>query len=305
MRRVIVIAGPTASGKTATSMALATLIPCEVIIADARQIYTGMDIGTAKPTPEQRRIVAHHLVDIRHPSEAYNAAQYAADVHAVISKMPPEVIPVLVGGSGLYIKAALDGLSSPIGQIDVEIREQVQRDLDHYGRDTMYAELQRVDPIAANLYTDKNPRRITRALEVFRAHGRPLSSFWETSHSSAPYEVYYAGITADRAVLRQQIDARSEQMWNDGLLKETLTLLSDGVDVSCQSMQTVGYREAIAVITGVMTIEQAREQLKVSTWQYAKRQLTWFQRDSRYVWLSADPVANAESIFREFTQRGT
>ncbi len=303
MRRVLVIGGPTASGKTATSLALAKLTACEIISADARQIYRGMDIGTAKPTLDERTSARHHLFDIRQPGESYNAAQYALDVHSVIDEIPPTSLPVIVGGSGLYIKAALDGLSSPIGEVDGSIREELMVELEQRGRDALYDELQRVDPAAAELYADRNPRRITRALEVYRATGKPLSSFWKSQADTPAYDVLYVATNHERSLLRSRIDLRCGWMWQTGLLEETSTLLDDGLDPLCQALQTVGYREAIDVLQGASTVEQAKAQLKISTWHYAKRQLTWFMRDSRYRWLSSEPEMNASAILEMISTR--
>ncbi|MBU3678614.1 MAG: tRNA (adenosine(37)-N6)-dimethylallyltransferase MiaA [Candidatus Kapabacteria bacterium] len=303
MRRVVVIGGPTASGKTATSLALAEATACEIISADARQIYCGMDIGTAKPTLDERRRVPHHLLDIRQPGEAYNAAQYAQDVHSAIENIPRSSLPVIVGGSGLYIKAALDGLSSPIGEIDESIREALVVELEERGRDALYDELQRVDPVAAELYVDRNPRRITRALEVYRATGKPLSSFWNAAPTVSKYDVMYFATNHERSVLRSRIDLRCDWMWENGLLEETQRLLDADVDPECQALQTVGYREAISVLQGTSSLEHAQAQLKISTWHYAKRQLTWFMRDSRYQWLSNGPELNAAAILDMISER--
>lgn len=303
MRRVVVIGGPTASGKTATSLALAAMTSCEIISADARQIYRGMDIGTAKPTIEERARVPHHLVDIRQPGKTYNAAQYALDVHTVIENIPPTSLPVVVGGSGLYIKAAFDGLSSPIGEVDESIRVALMCELDERGRDALYEELQRVDPESAEIYVDRNPRRITRALEVFRATGKPLSAYWKSQTETPLYDVLYVATNHERSILRSRIDLRCDWMWGSGLLDETRRLLDAGVDPECQALQTVGYREAIDVLQGASTLDQAKAQLKISTWHYAKRQLTWFMRDSRYQWFCNEPEVNASAILEMISER--
>jgi tRNA dimethylallyltransferase len=303
VRRVIVIAGATASGKTAASLALARMINCEIISADARQVFVGMDVGTAKPTPEEQSAVPHHLIDIRRPDERYNAAEYACDVHAVIDSLPSNVIPVMVGGSGMYINAALDGLSSLPTEVDADIRADVARELAERGRDAMYEELQRVDPEAAALYVDKNPRRIARALEVFRATGQPLTSFWKQQSREQRYDVLAVAIAHEREGLRARINARAELMWQAGLVGETQELINGGLDPSAQSLQTVGYREALAFLSGQITSQGALHDLKISTWQYAKRQLTWFMRDSRYSWISGEPDVIAESILTLVNER--
>jgi tRNA dimethylallyltransferase len=298
-----VIAGATASGKTAASLALARMINCEIISSDARQVFVGMDIGTAKPTPEERSAVRHHLIDIRRPDENYNAAEYSGDVHTVINSLPLDVIPVMVGGSGMYINAALDGLSSLPAEVDDDIRADVARELAERGRDAMYQELQRIDPEAAALYADKNPRRITRALEVFRTTGRPLTSFWKQQSREQRYDVLAVAIAHEREGLRARINARAEQMWEAGLVGETQALIKAGLNPSAQSLQTVGYREALSFLSGQTTSQGALQDLKISTWQYAKRQLTWFMRDSRYSWISGEPHVIAESILTLVNER--
>ncbi len=303
MRRVIVIAGATASGKTAASLALAGMVSCEIISADARQVFVGMDIGTAKPTPGERALVRHHLIDIRQPDQSYNAAEYGNDVHAVIDAMPKDVIPVMVGGSGMYIAAALDGLTSLPAGVGADVRQQVAGELAERGREAMYQELQSVDPEAAALYSDMNPRRITRALEVFRATGKPLTSFWKQQSREPRYEVLHVALTHDRQALRARIDARAEQMWQLGLVDETRALLASGLDPSVQSLQTVGYRQALSFLNGQCTFQGALHDLKISTWQYAKRQLTWFMRDSRYTWICGEPTVIAESVLSLLNER--
>lgn len=296
MRRVIVIGGPTAAGKTDTSLELANLIRCEIICADARQLYRGLDIGTAKPPAEDRERVRHHLFDILDPMQQITAADYAEQVHHAIDQMAPDVVPVLVGGSGLYISAAIDGFSPAVTDVSSEIRRELQDELETRGRDALYQELERVDPVAAKLYSDRNPRRVLRALEVHRSTGRPISELWSVKPQSTRYDVLHVAIGCDRDELRQRIHRRSEEMWSRGLLGEVDHLLSSGVSRQAQSMQSVGYRDAADVLDGTTSIEIAKNRLETATWQYAKRQLTWFRRDLRYTWLEADPKTNASAI---------
>lgn len=304
MRRVIVIGGPTAAGKTDTSLALSQMIDCEIVCADARQVYRGLEIGTAKPPSDVRARVPHHLFDILEPTERVNAAEYARLAHSVLDAIPNRSFPVMVGGSGLYISAALDGLSPSVAEVDDAIRTQLQRELEERGRDSLYEELCRIDPVAGALYQDRNPRRITRALEVFRATGRPLSEHWKQPALSVPYEVLYFGVRCDRDELRDRIGLRTQRMWQEGLLDEVVQLLEAGVEPSMQAMQSVGYREVIEVTTGSLSIEAAIERMNTATWQYAKRQLTWFTRDLRYTWLASDPESNAQLIRSLMKERG-
>ncbi len=286
-RQILVIAGPTASGKTAASLELARHRPIEVIIADARQVYRHLDIGTAKPTTQERAVCPHHLVDILEPTEPYSAADYARDARAALTAIPEGHLPVFVGGSGLYISAALDGLSQDVVPPEPAMREQLQHELDERGRDAMWDELHRLDPMAAERYADKNPRRVLRALEVIRITGRPFSSTWDVRKDPYPADVTYLAIDVDRAALRDRITQRCQQMWEGGLLSETRRVLEMGITPTAQSLQTVGYAEAIAVLHGRLSEDEALQQMVTNTWRYAKRQLTWFRKDERYRWVAS------------------
>ncbi len=286
MKRVVVLAGPTASGKTGVALQLATHIHCEIIGADARQIYRYMDIGTAKPTREEQTLVPHHCIDIRDPHETYSAAEYSEDARRAIASISSSSLPILVGGSGLYISAALDGLSTEGTATNPHVREKILREFDIHGRDEMYNRLQSLDARAAERYADKNPRRIQRALEYIYMTGRPFSSSWDAPRNAADADVLYIGITQEKELLTSLINERCDNMFDNGLVEETQRVLSMGVPRDAQSLCTVGYYEALSVIDGRRTITEAREDLKNSTRQYAKRQRTWFNKDSRYTWVS-------------------
>lgn len=290
-RRLLVIAGPTASGKTAASLELAQRRPIEIIIADARQVYRHLDIGTAKPTAEEQVACRHHLIDILEPTESYSAADYARDARAALETIPDDHLPVFVGGSGLYISAALDGLSQDVVPPEPAIREQLQREFDEHGRDAMWEELHRLDPTAAERYADRNPRRVLRALEVIRISGRSFSSTWDVRRDPYPAEVTYLAIEIDRATLRERIAERCRSMWTTGLMEETRRVINSGVSPTAQALQTVGYAEAIAVLEGRLSEEEALQQMITSTWRYAKRQMTWFRKDVRYRWVAPGDVA--------------
>jgi tRNA dimethylallyltransferase len=299
-----VLAGPTAAGKTAVSLRLATRARCEVVSADARQIYRGMDIGTAKPTAAERAAVMHHCIDIRTPGESYNASEYASDARAAIDRVAENALPVIVGGSGLYITAALDGLSTEGAGIDPAIRDAIKDEFAERGRDAMYDALVRVDPVAAARYADRNPRRIERALAYVRMTGRPFSSTWDAPRDAAPYEVVRIGITQERSALNARIEERCRAMWTGGLLDETRALVEAGVDPLAQAMQTVGYAEAYAVISGRMNESDALQAMIVSTRRYAKRQMTWFQKDERWEWISGSVESMTDMTVSILERRG-
>ncbi len=283
-RRVLVIAGATATGKTAASIALSEQIPIEVVSADARQVYRHLDIGTAKPTPAQLHAVRHHCIDIRNPADTYSAAEYALDARNAIDAIPANTLPVVVGGSGLYITAALDGFAEDITPSDLQVRAALDIELEVKGRRGLFEELRSIDPRAAARYADMNPRRVIRALEFYRTTGRLFSSTWDSVRNASAYDVVYVGISQDKETLHQIIDARCDEMWSNGLLDETAAVLNAGVPASSQSLQTVGYTEAIDVLMGRSTPEIALDAIKANTRRYAKRQMTWFRRDARYQW---------------------
>jgi tRNA dimethylallyltransferase len=285
-RTVVVLCGPTAVGKTAISLALSKLRSIEVISADARQVYRYLDIGTAKPTPEERSVCPHHLIDILDPDEPYSAAHYAADAQAAIQRIPLDTLPVLVGGSGLYINAALDGLSEGVTEPDADVRANLLQRLHSEGIDTLYDELRTSDPLTAARYADRNPRRILRALEHFVSTGTRLSDAWEKTPEPLPYRVIRVGIMMDRPALVERIEQRCAVMWSDGLLDETRRVLDMGYSPSAQSLHTVGYRECIDVIEGRLSEADAYAQFVIATRQYAKRQMTWFRRDPRVHWIT-------------------
>ncbi|MDZ4746067.1 MAG: tRNA (adenosine(37)-N6)-dimethylallyltransferase MiaA [bacterium] len=286
VRKVLVLAGATATGKTAAAIALSEHMAIEVVSADARQVYRMLNIGTAKPTLEQRASVKHHCIDIRNPDEMYSAAEFAAEARNAIDAIPLGTLPVVVGGSGLYIAAALDGLSAEITPADPTIRATLLEELEVRGRKGLFDDLQSVDPRAAERYADMNPRRLIRALEYFRATGRTFSSSWDIPRNAPAYNVEYIGIAQEKELLHTIIDARCDAMWSNGLLEETALVLQSGVSESAQALQTVGYAEAIDVLNNRSTNNEALETFKRNTRRYAKRQMTWFKKDERYKWTS-------------------
>jgi tRNA dimethylallyltransferase len=292
---VLVIAGPTASGKTAASLALARRISMEVISADARQVYRRLDIGTAKPTAEERAACPHHCIDILDPDRSYSAADYARDVRSVLARPQfqpaslPFALPVLVGGSGLYIAAALDGFSHNTAPVEPELRATLKEELARVGRDAMWQRLQDVDPRAAEKYADKNPRRVLRALEFHASMGKPFSSTWDQQRDAAHVDALYIFLSPPRDVLATRIEERCREMYVKGIVEETEAVLASGVDKQSQALRTVGYVDVIAMLEGLIDRDEAIGRTIIATRQYAKRQRTWFARDERYVRIENDP----------------
>lgn len=293
---VVVIAGATASGKSATAMNLAELQSCAIVCADARQVFRLMDIGTAKPSKQDQAKVRHYCIDIRNPDESYTAAEYARDARNAISEISESTLPMFVGGSGLYVSAAIDGFSHDVVATEPEMRRRVQEEFDQHSLEEMFSKLNALDPVAALRYSDRNPRRIQRALEFIYTTGRSFSSSWEAVRDSANYNVIHVAISRERSVLHQLINDRCDEMWSAGLLAETENLLKMGVDQNAQALQTVGYRQAIGYLTGQLSEPDALEQMKSATRQYAKRQITWLKRDNRYVWIDGSPDEAASTV---------
>lgn len=287
-RCVVVVAGPTASGKSQLAMDLARLFDITIVCGDARQAIRGMRIGAAAPSQEDYSAVPHVGFEVRDPEEEYSAAEYATTTRELISAIPRERLPVVVGGSGLYLQALIDGFSTNVVATPPEIREHVLALFDERGRQECYRLLQSVDPVAADRYADMNPRRVQRALEYFYATGSPLSSTWNLPRNVAPYTTTWIAVDQDNPVLRSHIVARCERMWNEGLIEETQALFDRGIAPTAHIMRTIGYAEAVEVLLGTLSSAKARERLLTTTWQYAKRQRTWFRRDERYVWLRGE-----------------
>lgn len=300
-RKVIVIGGATASGKTGLSIALSQELPIEIVSADSRQFYKYMDIGTAKPTPEERSIVKHHFIDNLDPREYFSAGKYANEARNTLNALfEAGKIPLVVGGSGLYIQALCEGffddgtddISSEKGSEILAIRKQIECELAEKGIDALYNELMAIDSESAMLYNDKNPRRIARAIEYYRANGIPISQAKKQYKvAEINYKPAYFAIDWQREVLYNRINQRTLQMWEDGLLAETEKLLEMGYERELNSLNTVGYKEVFDFIDGKESKERTIELIAQHTRNYAKRQITWFKRIESLKWVEYDVAA--------------
>jgi tRNA dimethylallyltransferase len=284
-------------------MAIARLQPLEIVVADSRQAYRGMDVGTAKPSTADRAAVPHHLVDVADPDHAFTLADWLDGARAVIPQIAARGrLPLVVGGTGLYISALVDGYQLPEqGSGTLEIRERLLEELDAGGLPALVVRLWRVDPESARRVDLQNPRRVVRALERAAAGTANVPA-----PQPYPGRVAMLGISRPREVLRRRIDERARTMFAGGLLAEVRTLLAVGHGSELPPMTGHGYREATHVVAGEWPVERAVEVTVRHTRQYAKRQLTWFRRDTRIVWLEAgdgpadDPslVARAVDLLR-------
>ncbi|MBI3258192.1 MAG: tRNA (adenosine(37)-N6)-dimethylallyltransferase MiaA [Ignavibacteriae bacterium] len=297
----IAIVGATCSGKTQTSIELSRLIDAEIISADSRQIYHYLTIGTAKPTIEEQNACPHHFIDILNPDEQYSAGKFAGDARIVAEYIFNRgKTPLIVGGSGLYITALCDGIfDEKIDDSNILHRVQLEERLAKEGKEALYKELSELDSDSAQKYTDQNPRRIIRALEYYYTTGIPLSVAHKNQMNKVTtFATQLFGIEIERPLLYERINQRCIEMWSNGLVEETEKILSMGYSPELNSINTVGYKETIAYLSGAYTKTKAIEKMQQSTRNYAKRQLTWFRKNPNITWLSGTPASISEEIFR-------
>jgi tRNA dimethylallyltransferase len=288
--RLIIISGPTAVGKTNVAIAMAEAVGAEIISADAMQVYRHMDIGTAKPTPEQRRRVRHHLIDVVNPDQPFSAALFKKRAETVIQDLYRKRRPVLVvGGTGLYIKALTRGLF-PVKQQDGAIRERLRQEAQTFGLQALYQRLQKVDPEAARRIHPNDTHRIMRALEVHEATGQPISEL-QSNHrfQDVQYTTLHIGLTLDRNVLYDRINKRVDLMLASGLVEEVRGLLDQGYSSSLKSMRSIGYRHVADYLEGRLAWDEMVRLFKRDTRRYAKRQLTWFMATD-IEWMEPDQI---------------
>ncbi|HEY5833917.1 tRNA (adenosine(37)-N6)-dimethylallyltransferase MiaA [Streptomyces sp.] len=297
--RVIAVVGPTAAGKSDLGVTLARTLGGEVINADSMQLYRGMDIGTAKLTPEERRGVPHHLLDIWDVTEAANVADYQRLARAEIDRLHAAGrVPVLVGGSGLYVRAAIDVLEFP--GTDASVRARLEAELDMRGPGALHARLAAVDPQAARAILPSNGRRIVRALEVVEITGRPFTA--NLPGHEAFYDTVQIGVDVPRPVLDERITLRVDRMWEAGLLAEVRALEAVGLREGLTASRALGYQQVLAALAGECTEEQARAGTVRATKRFARRQDSWFRRDPRVHWLTAQGAEledHAMALLRE------
>ena len=290
MNNVICIAGPTASGKTGLAVALAKALDAEVISCDSMQIYRGMDVGTAKPTPEEMDGVPHHLIDVADPGEDFSVSRYVELADAAVRDVHSRGKTAIVcGGTGLYMDGLIKGEEYAPPSRDAQ-REYVESIVEKKGIEYVYEMLRDADPETAEKLHLSDKKRIVRALEVFLITGMPLS--WHNARSKErppKYAPLWIGLNfRDRAKLYARIDRRVEEMAARGLEAEVRALLDRGVDPKTTAMQAIGYKEMAAALRGECSVDQALEQIKQASRRYAKRQLTWFRRNEKIHWLYAD-----------------
>ena len=282
---ILVICGATATGKSDLAISLAQHFDGEIINADSMQIYRGMDIGTAKLTLEQRQGVPHHLVDVLDVTQDSTVAWYQDYARTVVDEIESRgKRPIIVGGTGLYIKSILDELNFP--DTDPDTRKALELELEKIGLDAMYERLQKLDPAAGIAIDRANARRVIRALEVIAITGKPFTANLPREESTRYPDARQFGLVMDRESLDVRISARVDLMWEQGFVAEVQELLDSGITEARTAQLALGYSQIISYLQGRMTEDEAREDTKRATRQYARRQETWFSRDARITWIS-------------------
>lgn len=298
--KIIIIVGPTAAGKSRVAMEVAERFNGEIVSADSMQIYRYMDIGTAKPSKEDRERVRHHLIDIRNPDEDFDAARFKDEASKVVVDINGRgFIPIIVGGTGLYIKALTEGIFD-VPEVDKALRERLRKEAEESDLSVLYKRLKAVDPEAAEKIGPHNTHRILRALEVFYLTGRPISEYQkEHSFSERPYDMIKIGLLKERETLYKDIDERVEGMIKAGFLEEVSGMLKMGYGLELKAMQSIGYSHICTYLNGGYTLEEAVTLMKRDTRHYAKRQMTWFRRDKEIAWFDVNGGNYLGNIFSE------
>jgi tRNA dimethylallyltransferase len=331
--------GKTATSLELAALLALRGIECEIISADSRQLYRHLSIGTAKPSQQELARVPHHFIDCKNPDEMCSAGEFGAEAAQILAGIRKRgKLPLIVGGAGLYVRALTDGFfdetadigdktdiegktegkteGNAEGNTDTDIEDKASSDekyeqdiamlrsrlntrLETEGYEVLYAELQVLDPVSASKYAERNPRRIIRALEYYYATGTPLSTAHQTSHVGRDFTTQFFGVDVERQELYKRINTRTELMFRDGIIEETASVLSMGYAPTLNALNTVGYKECLALLRGDMSRARALELTQQNTRRYAKRQLTWFRRDTRIRWGGGSPKSRAETIAAE------
>ena len=302
-KQVIVVCGPTATGKTALGIALARRFGGEIVSADSMQVYRRMDIGTAKATPAERSRAPHHMIDVCEPWEDYSVSRYVQEAGTVCDRLlAAGKVPVIVGGTGLYIDSLLSGRDfAGREKGDSRLREELTAEYERLGGEGMLELLRSFDPERAEKLHPADMRRIVRAIEIYRLTGKTITQHdAETRARPKRYEALFLVLNyAERADLYARIDRRVDQMVQEGLFEEVAGLLASGLSAESTAMQAIGYKETARALAGEISREEAIEQIKQSSRRYAKRQLTWFSRAQDAHWIYWDKAPDPEAALAE------
>ncbi len=300
--KVIIIVGPTCSGKTKLGILLAEKLKTEIISADSRQIYKHLNIGTAKPSEDELKRIKHHFINKLEPNENYNVSKFENDaLKSIRNLLDNKKIPIVVGGSGLYIKALVDGIFNAV-DIDEEFRNQLLEKRKLFGNEYLYDELKKVDPISAEKMLPQNWKRVMRALEVFHLSGKQISAHHKEQRRNVDIKFLQFGLRWNREILYANIEKRVDEMIENGLVEETKFLI-ENYNRDLNSLNTVGYKELISYLDNKISLDRAIELIKRNTRRFAKRQLTWFRADDRIVWFNIKSQKDFETIADEIIRR--
>lgn len=283
--KVIVICGPTASGKTSLSISLAKKINGEIVSCDSMQIYKEMDIGSAKPTVEEMQEIKHYLVDFVSPEKRYSVSEYKEDA----SKAIEEIInkgktPIIVGGTGLYLNSLIYNIQYNEMEVDLNYRRELEKEAEEYGLEVLYNRAKGIDPEAMEKVSANDKKRITRVLEIYNATGRNKTELEKKSRKEVPYNYLIFGINMERSILYDRINKRVDIMLEQGLIEEVKNLINKYSNMPT-AMQGLGYKEVKEFLDGNISKEEMIEKIKMETRRYAKRQITWFKRIENIIWL--------------------
>lgn len=298
--KIIAVAGPTASGKTALAVEIAKAVGGEIVSCDSMQIYKGLSIGTAKPDKAEMQGIPHHMIDFVEPERRYSVADFVEDARACIDDILRRgKIPVIAGGTGLYMDSVLNNISFADFDSDPQFREEMRELAGNKGNDAVHSLLQKADPEAAEKIHPNNVRRVIRALEVCKVTGKTFTQVNRESVRDAVYDALIIGIDRDREKLYERINLRVDIMLEKGLLAEVKELWGKGIGADTTAMQAIGYKELVEFLDGRCTYADAVEKIKMESRRYAKRQLTWFRRNPEILWFDADREGFYEKVFEK------
>ncbi len=296
MKKLIAIVGPTASGKTQLAIQLAHYYNTEIINVDSRQIFIDFNIATAKPSVEQLTQIKHYLVDFLNPYQSFNAKDFQIHAESILDNHSKTFI--LAGGTGLYFQSLLNQLDV-LPNIPNEIREFIQKNYDLQGIDYLINELKSKDPKVLDFIDTKNPRRLSRALEVYLVSGKSITSFWNQKNKNHKYEILWIGLDLGWQILEKNIQHRIEEMFLQGLIEETRDLIQK-YPLTLKAFEAIGYKEVIDYLNGLKSLKEIKEMIYFKTRQYAKRQLTWFKKNKNILWLEKVDFEKVKDISEKF-----
>ena len=303
--KLIIIAGPTASGKTSVSIELAKKINGEIISADSMQVYKYMDVGTAKIKPEDMQGIKHHLIDVLNPEDEFNIVKFQEMVKSAVAEINSRnKIPILAGGTGFYIQSVLYDIDFNKEEDNRKLRESLEKEYDSMGADFMYEKLKKADEISALNIHKNNKKRIVRALEYFMVNNAPISLHnEEQSKKKSPYDFTFFVLNPERKILYQRINERVDGMMDEGLVNEVISLKERGLSKDYISMQGIGYKEILEYLNGDILLSEAVDKIKKNTRHMAKRQVTWFKREKDIININPDEFENNEKIAEYMLER--